>query len=53
MIKRYIKVKKTTYRTCKPPSQSVYSGVYHRLALEISKTHKYVLLIQTHPHQTD
>ncbi|HHA7939414.1 TPA: hypothetical protein ACOQD2_000779 [Streptococcus pneumoniae] len=22
-----------TYRTCKPPSQSVYSGVCHRLAL--------------------
>jgi len=22
-----------TYRTCKPPSQSVYSGVRHRLAL--------------------
>ena len=21
-----------TYRTCKPPSQSVYSGVHHRLA---------------------
>ena len=48
-----IQEKKMTYRTCKPPSQSVYSGVYHRLALEISKTHKYVLLIQTHPHQTD
>ncbi|WP_200893276.1 hypothetical protein [Streptococcus mitis] len=22
-----------TYRTCKPPSQSIYSGVCHRLAL--------------------
>lgn len=26
-----IQEKKMTYRTCKPPSQSVYSGVRHRL----------------------
>ena len=28
-----IQEKKMTYRTCKPPSQSVFSGVCHRLAL--------------------
>ena len=28
-----IQEKKMTYRTSKPPSQSVYSGVCHRLAL--------------------
>ena len=33
MIKHYYQSKKMTYRTCKPPSQSVYSGVCHRLAL--------------------
>ena len=29
----FFQIKKMTYRTCKPPSQSVHSGVCHRLAL--------------------